>query len=132
MKIILNDQNTWKTELVEFHDVLCLNLHLEDIISGDLYILLEELVSNYFKYAVSAKFKSEIIIEVQKSAEEVSIEIEYEAEPFNPFEFHHENETNLESAKIGGKGLILINNLAQEKQYLRIDNKDKLKIILGG
>ncbi len=128
MHILLNELNSWQDAISVFHEQAVNEFSLDELVAADLYIILEELVSNYFKYSIAPEFSIGINILIEKVQESIELLIEYDAAPFNPFMYQSEEEVSVESARIGGKGLYLVRRLADSYFYNIIDNKNILKL----
>lgn len=79
----------------------------------------EEAVSNVINYAYSAKEGGEISIRAYREAEYFFIELKDNGEPFNPLEREeiHEKPADLESAKIGGLGILFMRRIFDDITY---------------
>ncbi len=128
MRIQLNDLNSWQENISNFHEKAVNDFLLDELVAVDLYIILEELVSNYFKYSIAPGYNVGINISIDRIQESIEIVMEYEAVPFNPFMYNKEEEFSVESARIGGKGLYLVGCLADSYFYNTKDKKIILKL----
>lgn len=113
---------------MDFHERAVVEYTLNDLISADTYIILEELISNYFKYSVSENYAPGLTLTLNQIEEFLEMIIEYEGSGFNPFMYQPEEEFTIEDAKIGGKGLNMVRKLADSHTYIREGNKDILKL----
>ncbi|MCE1188055.1 MAG: anti-sigma factor antagonist [Ignavibacteria bacterium] len=129
-KYIFKRQEFWQEELTEFHESILRDAELDEFTGGDLYIILEELISNYFKYSVQPKYKFGIEVRIDILTETIEIILEYEGDDFNPFNYHPVlYETDVENASIGGKGIQMVKKLAETFFYARENYKIKLHIV---
>jgi anti-anti-sigma factor len=128
MRAEFRDPLTWQQELLEFHERAVVEYTLNDLISADTYIILEELISNYFKYSFSQDYVPGLSLTLSQIEEFLQMIIEYESSGFNPFMYQPEEENSVEDAKIGGKGLHMVRRLADSHVYCREGHKDILKL----
>ncbi len=124
----INDPMTWQQDLAEFHERAVIEYTLNDLISADTYIILEELISNYFKYSMADGYATGVMLSLSKMEEILQMVIEYESAGFNPFLFEHEEDASVEEARIGGKGLHMVRRLADSCSYEREGKKDILTL----
>ena len=118
----ITDSSGWKEILLAFHENMVIELNIDQFTAGDLYVILEELVSNYFKYSMAEGYAKGILVEIRLKDEVLNIKIEYEGIPFDPFKYIIEIESkDVENARIGGRGLQMVKKLADSFHYEKID-----------
>ncbi len=115
----LTSSATWVQELSEFHDSDLASFSLDPEINDAVYTIIEELVSNYFKYEVDASGKGSIKISLSQTYDGLAISLNYKGKDFNPFKYPYLGEESAEKARVGGKGLEMVRKLADSYHYAR-------------
>lgn len=120
----------WDVDLDAFCEEIRTKEGLDDYSSQDIYVILEELITNYFKYAVRPYYTTQIDIKLLIYNSAVEITLEYEGDEFNPFAYAIEMDSdNVTEARVGGKGLHMVRQLAQNYYYQRRESKIILSLI---
>lgn len=126
-KCRLSNEIVWHEDLTNFHSQVAENSTLDEFTAGDVYVILEELVSNYFKYSLKPEYRLGLNITITVSEEMIEIVIEYEGDDFNPFTYENETSSeDVDSVAIGGKGIYMVKKLADSYFYLREEKLIKL------
>ena len=108
--------STVHNAIVEF----CGQHSLNDDILFTLDLCLEELITNIIKYAHEDRGKHLIHITLEKTENEVLLEIRDNGRPFDPTATAEPDlDVPLEERKIGGLGLHLIRNYVTSMEYTR-------------
>lgn len=119
----------WHEDLTIFHNQVAENSSIDEFTAGDVYVILEELVSNYFKYAIKPEYKLGIDVSISVSEDVIEIVMEYEGDDFNPFNFEiTPHDDDVDKIAIGGKGIYMVKKLADSYFYLREAHLIKLII----
>ena len=96
----------------------------------ELNLILDELVTNTISYGYKDDGSHTIEIIVEKDADQIKIEVRDDAEEFNPLLKEEVNlETPLQGKRIGGLGIHLIKEKADNISYERKDGKNILQLI---
>ena len=125
----ISDTQNWKQDIIDFHYEVISDLRIDEYSSNDVYVILEELVSNYFKYSISENTPTEIKAEIIFEEPEMRIKLEYESIEFDPFSYvYPEAEIDIEGASVGGHGIHMVKKIANSYWYERKDKKNILYI----
>lgn len=93
----------------------------------ELNLILEEIVANVISYAFGDIRQHEILIQVNLTDGELTLEVEDDGKPFNPLQVPSPDmDGPLEGRKIGGLGLYLVRELTNSIHYRREDEKNRL------
>lgn len=123
-----NDLNDLK-RLNKALSVLEKQLDLTSKCHCQLNIILEEIFTNILKYAFTDKNTHFIDIRIAYEKEFLTIQVEDDGHPFNPFEAKKPNlDAPLEERDIGGLGVFFIKQFADEIIYKRKKNKNYIAL----
>lgn len=87
-------------------------------------VVLEELVSNIVRHADAA---DRVSIAAECSGEALSLSVEDNGAPFNPFEMaERERFRDLDTAELGGLGIPLIKRLSRTVSYERVGGANRV------
>lgn len=116
----INDIPNWKQSLIDFHYEVIHESEFDEYSSDDLYVILEELVSNYFKYSIDDNYRMGIQIDITFEEPELKIKLEYEGIQFDPFSYvYPEAKSDIEGATVGGHGIHMVKKIANNYYYER-------------
>ncbi len=94
--------------------------HLTDDITFTLDLCIEELITNIIKYAYENDSKHFIRIDLEKTGNEVLLQICDDGRPFDPTQLPEPDlDVPLESRTIGGLGIHLVRNYVTSMEYTR-------------
>lgn len=97
---------------------------------GDVRLIVEELASNAIKYG-GADHESELSVKLAVVDDLLSLDFRDEGDPFDPLSGPDPDlNADIEDRDIGGLGLFLIKQLAEELHYERIDGYNVLHVKL--
>ena len=122
-----------KSELVQvnkFIEKFSQLFNFSDKFTFNLNLVLEEIISNIFKYAYEEDEEKEVLINMKFTEKSLIIRIEDEGISFNPLN-HEEPDTEmeLEEREIGGLGIHLVKNIIDKIDYSRVGQKNVLTLI---
>lgn len=104
---------------------------LSDRVAFAIDLVVNEAVTNLISYGYSDNETHEIVLTLTNEADAVAVEIFDDAQPFNPFEAPvRPPASDLGSAPIGGLGLSLIKSYADEYDYGRVADRNRLGLIV--
>jgi len=96
----------------------------------DINLVLEEMVTNIIFYAYDDEKQHEIVIDVKKEKQMITIHVHDDGKPFDPSKFAEPDdlEKPLEERKIGGLGIYLVRKLMDDVEYQRKGNMNILTL----
>jgi anti-sigma regulatory factor (Ser/Thr protein kinase) len=104
--------------------------HLPAAVRHDLNVVLDEVLNNVISYGYPAGAQDEIVVRLICGPEAVVIEIDDGAVPFDPRDAPKADlGTELSARKVGGLGWHFVKNLMDEVSYLRMDNRNRLRLV---
>ena len=90
-------------------------------------LALDEIVSNLIRYGWKDDGEHQIHVRISRSEDEVSVEVEDDAAPFNPLEVPEPDiDRPLEERPVGGLGIHLVRQIMDGLDYRRLDGKNLL------
>ena len=109
--------------LVETLQEQC-GLSEDDLININL--MLDEVVSNVIKYGYDDALEHQIHVEVAVEGDLVTLQIEDDGKPFNPFEAapHPNLDLPINDRPIGGLGVFIVKTLAESLGYRRENGRN--------
>ena len=94
-----------------------------------LLVCLQELICNIVSYATRDDRPSTVKVEVQIGAEEISVLLEDDGPPFDPLAAEpRPAETDLASASLGGRGLLIVRSMTRSVSYQRSGEWNRLRL----
>lgn len=97
--------------------------------AADLFLVLDEILSNKVKYAWNTDGPHEIHVEIEIQDGVLQLAFSDDGEPFNPLAFDDPDVSQPISQKaIGGLGILLVKKLTDEQQYERASGLNHLWI----
>lgn len=108
----------------------CLRHGLDEEACADVRLVAEEAVSNIIRHGYADRASHEICVRVSVEGEELSLEIEDDARPFNPLEAPMPDLTlPAEEKPIGGLGITLLRTLMDRSEYRRDSGRNRLRFV---
>ena len=93
-------------------------------------IVLDELITNVIRYAFEDDHTHMIYLEFIVTNKTFYTAIEDDGIPFNPFtQESPDTSLSLEDREIGGLGIHIVKSLMDSYEYIRIDNRNVLKLV---
>ena len=90
-------------------------------------LALDEIVSNLIRYGWKDDGEHQIHVRISRSEDEVRVEVEDDAAPFNPLEVPEPDiDRPLEERPVGGLGIHLVRQIMDGLDYRRLDGKNLL------
>lgn len=116
--------------LAAFIEELCNSLGLDDMLTFNLNLVLEEAVTNVIMYAYPQDEDHTLTLKAwtEKADEVIAFELRDQGKPFDPIKEAPEVDTTLsaQEREIGGLGIFLIRNIMDEVFYRYEDNSNIL------
>jgi len=109
---------------------VCDQYKLADNVSYYLELVIEEAVTNIFKYAFDNDKDHLLSIMVNLIPDKIVVRIKDDGFPFNPLSHQADKPESLENAKVGGLGILLIKKFTSDLKYNREDGKNCLTMVL--
>ncbi len=129
-QIILNNNLIELEKLTLFLQNLGTRFNLSQKIIFELNLILDELVTNVITHGFTTTEKHEIKIIVNVLDNKIVIEMIDDAEAFNPLNFNIQSTNkSVSERKIGGLGIFIVKQKADELSYKRLKNKNHLYIV---
>jgi anti-sigma regulatory factor (Ser/Thr protein kinase) len=92
-------------------------------------LVLEEVLTNQFKYAAAGGAAADIVLHVSTQPGQAVLCFDDDGAPFDPLHAAAPRPPRtLEEAPIGGLGLVLVRHFASSAGYERIDGRNRLSI----
>jgi anti-sigma regulatory factor (Ser/Thr protein kinase) len=91
-------------------------------------LIVEEIFSNIIRFAYTDTIEHVVSIRLERSDENIIIQIIDDGIPFNPLEHHTGLSSDPASSLDGGMGLTLIKTFSNSISYERVDKKNQLLI----
>lgn len=102
---------------------------VQEQVSLDLQLALEEIISNTIKYGYNDSASHLIHVRAESSDEQVLLEVEDDAGAFNPLEAPTPNiDLPVEERPVGGLGIYLVRALMDHVEYQRTATKNILRM----
>jgi len=96
-----------------------------------LHLVLEEIVANIIAYAYTDDAEHEIVVRVSKAAGSIQIEVEDDGVPFDPLQAEGiDVDAPLDQRIVGGAGIHLFRETADELRYRRVDGRNQIALVL--
>ena len=97
--------------------------HLGQELENRAFLVFEEIVTNIIRYGFDDSLAHEIKVAVLLNSMELTLIFDDDGRPFDPRSAPRpEPHRSLEKAPIGGRGLLLVRNLAKHLDYERTQN----------
>jgi serine/threonine-protein kinase RsbW len=98
----------------------------------DLHLVLDEIFTNIVNYGYDDAAEHQVLIDVEREADDVRVRVEDDARAFNPLERPDPDlGVPLEERKVGGLGIYLVRQLMDEVEYTREGGKNVLSLRRG-
>ena len=98
----------------------------------DFELCLNELFTNIIHYAYEDRGEHEILIALEREGGDLRATIEDDGRAFNPLERQPPpTPSSLEAAEVGGWGIPIVREFADDLSYERRDGRNRLTILLG-
>lgn len=118
--------------VVDFVDDFCVRESVNDAVRNKLHLIAEELVVNAVMHGYPGREDGWIALRLREM--EKGIEITYldEAAPFDPLSeaIDPDLDADLEEKRVGGLGIFLIREFAEDARYKRAGNRNTLSIVV--
>ena len=99
--------------------------------TGDVKLILEEIIVNIIKHGYDNSPEKPIQLTVEMEAGQWMMTVQDEGKPFNPLDYDNLNKgKSLDEMTIGGQGIHLVKQIADRIDYKRTFDKNQLKVIL--
>ena len=130
LDVILKNKKSELVQVNKFIEKFSQLFNFSDKFTFNLNLVLEEIISNIFKYAYEEDEEKEVLINMKFTEKSLIIRIEDEGISFNPLN-HEEPDTEmeLEEREIGGLGIHLVKNIIDKIDYSRVGQKNVLTLI---
>ena len=128
-KLTIINQIDQLEELARFFEATSEEWDLPMVVSLNLNLVLEELVTNIIFYGYEDKNIHEIMIAMNLDNNLINILLEDDGKAFDPL-LAPEPDINLtiEERKIGGLGIHFVRKIMDKMNYQRLDNKNRLTL----
>lgn len=84
----------------------------------DMYLVLEEILTNIIKYSYDDTLEHEITVEIETATGSLQIRVEDDGKAFDPTKHYNPDiEKDFDDREIGGMGIHLIKSLMDEVKY---------------
>ncbi len=94
------------------------SLQLPAKVTNSLDIAIDEILSNIIKYGYDDQRTHEIVIRMSIKDQELTLEIEDDARPFNPLTVAEaDTKSSIDERRIGGLGLHLVRSMMDDVSY---------------
>ena len=129
MQLLLKNDISQVPLLADFINQVCNEFALDQNLSFQLNLVLEEAVVNVIQYAFPEGGEHTFTLDADKEADVVTFVLKDNGKPFNPLTQAPDVDINLsaEKRKIGGLGIFLVQQMMDEVEYQRTpDGKNVL------
>lgn len=133
----MNLHFTIKSNLNELQEITktildsCKNIGYDIEFTGDIRLILEEIIANIIKHGYDNFPEQPIDLAIEMEAGRLMMTVEDEGKPFNPLVYQNLNiGKSLDERNIGGQGIHLVKQIADQIDYKRTVNKNQLIVIL--
>jgi len=118
MKYLMKNNHAEIQPMINTMIQYCEKQCISDEIIQDMYLVLEEILTNIIKYAYDDDLEHEVVIDIEKDAESLQFRVENDGKPFDSTEFYNPDvEKDFDDREIGGMGIHLIRSLMDEMKY---------------
>ena len=118
MKYLIKNNSAEIHPLIKKMIQYCEKQCISDEIIQDMYLVLEEILTNIIKYSYNDGLEHEIVVEIDNDADSLQFRVEDDGNPFDPTKFYNPDvEKNFDDRQIGGMGIHLIRSLMDEVKY---------------
>ena len=118
MKYLIKNNSAEIHPLIKKMIQYCEKQCISDEIIQDMYLVLEEILTNIIKYSYNDGLEHEIVVEIDNDADSLQIRVEDDGNLFDPTEFYNPDvEKDFDDRQIGGMGIHLIRSLMDEMRY---------------
>src|SRR5262245_11556289 len=115
--------------LIESFQAFCDENQVTEEVAYDIRLALEEAIVNIIKYGYKDRLSHQIAIRVAKEKDHMLIEIEDDAQPFNPLEAKAPDlSLPVDQRPIGGLGIYLMRTVMDNVEYERAAGKNILRL----
>ena len=109
----------------------CQNIGYDREFTGDVRLILEEVVVNIIKHGYDSSPEQPIDLAIEMDPGQWVMTVEDNGKPFNPLEYHNPNNgKSFDEMNIGGQGIHLVKQIADRIDYKRTINKNQLIVTL--
>ena len=133
----MNLDFTFKSDLNELQEITetildsCQNFGYDREFTGDVRLILEEVVVNIIKHGYDSSPEQPIDLAIEMDAGQWVMTVEDNGKPFNPLEYNNPNTgKSFDDMNIGGQGIHLVKQIADRIDYKRTINKNQLIVTL--
>ncbi len=96
----------------------------------DINLALDELITNIINYGYATEKKGNIIVNVKKDENHVTVVIRDKGKEFNPFEMENPDiSLGVEERKIGGLGIYFVKTKMDSVKYERINDENIITLL---
>jgi serine/threonine-protein kinase RsbW len=122
----LSEIDVLATRILQF----CCENEVAENIQFDIRLVVEEAVTNIIKYGYSDQQVHRIEVKVELSSEKFCVEIEDDAQPFDPLQFPAPDlSLPIDQRPAGGLGIHLMRSTMDRMDYRSIGGKNILRMI---
>lgn len=105
------------------------SIHLQDKITSELLIVLDELLSNSLKYGLKGQHQMQMTLAISLTDSVIKIKYSDDGFEFNPFETEScDLSLPIEEREIGGLGINLVRGLTDSQSYKRENNRNLITL----
>ena len=118
MKYLIKNNSAEIQPMINTMTQYCEKQGISIEIIQEMYLVLEEILTNIIKYSYNDGLEHEIVVEIDTDADSLQFKVEDDGKPFDPTEFYNPNvEKDFDDRQIGGMGIHLIRSLMDEMLY---------------
>ena len=131
MRLLLKNDISQVPLLADFINQVCNKFALDQSLSFQLNLVLEEAVVNVIQYAYPEGGEHIFSLDADKEADTVTFVLKDDGKPFNPLEQAPDVDITLtaEKRKIGGLGIFLVQQMMDEVDYKRTSDGQNILVM---
>ena len=131
MRLLLKNDISQVPLLADFINQVCNKFALDQSLSFQLNLVLEEAVVNVIQYAFPKGEEHTFTLDVKKEADTITFILRDDGKPFNPLTQAPDVDINLSAEKrqIGGLGIFLVQQMMDEVDYKRTSKGENVLVM---
>ena len=131
MRLLLKNDISQVPLLADFINQVCNKFALDQSLSFQLNLVLEEAVVNVIQYAFPQGEEHTFTLDANKEADTITFVLRDDGKPFNPLTQAPDVDINLSAEKrqIGGLGIFLVQQMMDEVDYKRTSKGENVLVM---